>query len=249
MLRSEWQNAGGLRLGRRSRCVDANCRIVSLAPTRRAPAASQEEIAAEFGDAASEVSWPRPPPAADVTSKAIAFQWVDIDFYDGDPLPVHPRRELNVPGARSGIVPVLRMFGVTDAGNSVCAHVHGFTPYLWTAPPGPMGEEDILAFKDSLEKQMIGSKRGRMDACVRAVLLVPEKQSLLGYHGGRKQPMLQIFVATHACVSAAKGVLERGFSFGRFPPRSVRAAAAAAVLGALLPTPPCRPPAPAVPVL
>lgn len=171
------------------------------------------------------MSWPRPPPAADATSKSIAFQWVDIDFYDGDPLPAHPRRELVVPGARSGIVPVLRMFGVTAAGNSVCAHVHGFTPYLWTAPPGPMGEEDILAFKDALEKQLIGSKRGRMDACVRAVLLVPDKQSLLGYHGGRKQPMLQIFVATHACVSAAKGVLERGFSFGRFPPRSVRATA------------------------
>lgn len=155
------------------------------------------------------------------TTRHACAEWVDIDFYDGEPLAAHPRRGFAIPGARSGVVPILRMFGVTGGGNSVCAHVHGFTPYLWTAPPGPMSEEDVHAFKDALEKQMVGSKRGRMDACVRAVLLVPDKQSLLGYHGGRKQPMLQIFVATHACVSAAKGVLERGFSFGHFPPRSV----------------------------
>jgi DNA polymerase delta subunit 1 len=182
-----------------------------------------EEIAKEFGDTESETSWPRPTPPADWAAKAVAFQWIDIDNYDGEPLTEHPRRGagLILPGAHTGVVPILRVFGVTGSGNSVCAHVHGYTPYFWTAPPGPMGDADVIAFKDNLEKQLAGSKRGRMDECVRAVKLIPDKQSLLGYHGGRKQPMLQIYVATHNLVATAKGVLERGFSFGRFPPRSV----------------------------
>lgn len=34
-------------------------------------------------------------------------------------------------------VPVLRAFGVTDEGVSVCCHIHGFAPYFYTpAPPG-----------------------------------------------------------------------------------------------------------------
>lgn len=34
-------------------------------------------------------------------------------------------------------VPVLRAFGVTDEGVSVCCHIQGFAPYFYTpAPPG-----------------------------------------------------------------------------------------------------------------
>lgn len=34
-------------------------------------------------------------------------------------------------------MPILRAFGVTDEGFSVCCHIHGFAPYFYTpAPPG-----------------------------------------------------------------------------------------------------------------
>jgi len=47
----------------------------------------------------------------------------------GNPLP-------GMPGAKVGPVPVMRLYGVTSDGNSVCCHVHGFTPYFFvTAPP------------------------------------------------------------------------------------------------------------------
>lgn len=42
-----------------------------------------------------------------------------------------------MPGATSGPVPVVRMFGVTMEGNSVLAHIHGFAPYFFVpAQPG-----------------------------------------------------------------------------------------------------------------
>ena len=51
------------------------------------------------------------------------------------PAPARP-----LPGApppSQGSVPILRAFGVTDEGVSVCCHIHGFAPYFYTpAPPG-----------------------------------------------------------------------------------------------------------------
>lgn len=43
-----------------------------------------------------------------------------------------------MPGQLQGKVPIIRMFGVTDSGNSVCCHVHGFAPYFYV--PAPSGE-------------------------------------------------------------------------------------------------------------
>lgn len=48
-----------------------------------------------------------------------------------------------MPGQSQGKVPIIRMFGVTDAGQSVCCHVHGFAPYFYV--PAPNGENNPIA--------------------------------------------------------------------------------------------------------
>ena len=66
----------------------------------------------------------------------IAMQWVDIDMYMGAPLKVNPKKDQPVPGSSVGQVPIIRMYGVSEAGNSAVVNVHGFTPYLYCkAPP------------------------------------------------------------------------------------------------------------------
>ncbi len=40
-----------------------------------------------------------------------------------------------MPGQVQGKVPIVRMFGVTDDGNSVCCHIHGFAPYFYVSAP------------------------------------------------------------------------------------------------------------------
>ena len=142
---------------------------------------------------------------------SLAFQWTDIDMYDGDPLKENPRVGYGVPGVSRGAVPIQRMYGVTGDGHSVCCHIHGFTPYFWTVPPADMTEKDIPAWQQALEAQLAGSRaKSRIDVAIPQVQLVPEKQSLLGYHFNRKQNMLKVYTTMPNIVPTAKGVLERG---------------------------------------
>ena len=81
--------------------------------------------------------WRRPtPPPLDVSKDDLIFQQIDIDHYIGKPFP-------NMKGARSGPVPIVRMFGVTKLGNSVCCHVHGFHPYFYVPAPEKFSKEHI----------------------------------------------------------------------------------------------------------
>ena len=50
------------------------------------------------------------PPPLDPTQDKLQFQQIDIDHYIGKPIP-------GMPGAKSGPVPIMRMFGVTDKVN------------------------------------------------------------------------------------------------------------------------------------
>ena len=86
----------------------------------------------------------RPPPPADIASRAIAFQWVSIDMYTGDPLPSHPRGG-RVPGGNKRPVPIVRLYGSTEEGQSVCAHCHGFTPYCFAQAPPDLDPDDRSA--------------------------------------------------------------------------------------------------------
>lgn len=50
-----------------------------------------------------------------------------------------------------GKAPIMRMFGVTQGGNSVTCHVHGFFPYFYVTCPTYFKEEDHLSnFKVSM---------------------------------------------------------------------------------------------------
>ncbi len=74
--------------------------------------------------------WARPPPPTfSEETDCLTFQQVDIDYYTDKPMK-------GMPGAQTGTVATMRIFGVTRQQNSVCCHVHGFAPYLYvTVPP------------------------------------------------------------------------------------------------------------------
>jgi DNA polymerase delta subunit 1 len=136
-----------------------------------------------------------------------------MDMYDGAPLPENPRKGYGLPGARKGTVPILRMYGVTAAGNSVCAHIHGFTPYFWTSPPPGMEEKDIPAWQAALDATIGSAKaKARVDQGILAVEMVPNKQSILGYNFDRLQTMLKVYTAMPTMVPAAKSQLEGGLT-------------------------------------
>ena len=89
--------------------------------------------------AAQRKRWSRPPvPSAclDVAEADLNMQWLDIDMIGGAPLPANPNpRKKQMVGAQTGQVPVIRIFGVTDGGNSVVSYIHGYTPYGYFGLP------------------------------------------------------------------------------------------------------------------
>lgn len=57
-----------------------------------------------------------------------------------------------MPGQQVGRVPVMRMFGINDAGNSVCCHVHGFSPYFYVTCPPTFKDIHLGEFKVKIYK-------------------------------------------------------------------------------------------------
>lgn len=55
-----------------------------------------------------------------------------------------------MPGSNIPPVPIMRMFGVTELGNSVCCHVHGFSPYLYVIAPTNFNDHHCRLFKVSI---------------------------------------------------------------------------------------------------
>lgn len=116
-----------------------------------------------------------------------------------------------MPGAQRGPVPVMRVFGVTMDGNSVCCHVHGFAPYFYIGAPAGFDHTHCHPFKEALDKIVIGDMRSNRENLQEAVLEVSivQAQSMFGYHGEDKFSFIKITLALPRLIAAAKRLLER----------------------------------------
>ncbi|CAD6251806.1 unnamed protein product [Miscanthus lutarioriparius] len=140
--------------------------------------------------------WKRPRPA---------FQQLEIDYVIGE-----SHKEL-LPNS-SGSAAILRIFGVTREGHSICCQVHGFEPYFYIGCPSGMGPDDISRFHQTLEGRMKESNRSsNVPRFVKRVELV-QKQTIMHYQTQQSQPFLKIVVALPTMVASCRGILERGIT-------------------------------------
>ena len=104
-----------------------------------------------------------------------------------------------------GPVPVLRMFGVTRNGNSVCAHVHGFLPYLFVPAPRGFSEEHCAAFRSALNDAVISDMRSNRDL-KEAVVAVEmcRKSSIYGFYFNEISDFLRITLSLPKLVAPAR---------------------------------------------
>lgn len=157
--------------------------------------------------------WRRPPaPLLDPSSDTLVFQQIDLDYYLGETV-------AGMPGQSQGKVPIIRMFGVTDNGNSVCCHVHGFAPYFYVPAPNGFTSAHLVEFKKELNSAVLKDMRSNKDNISVTVLAVDitRKESMYGYHGKRIIDFLRITMAMPRLIAPAKRLLEQGFKFAHFP--------------------------------
>lgn len=68
-----------------------------------------------------------------------------VDHYQGAPTEFDPQlpRRVNQPQQKDEAkVPVIRVFGATETGQKVCAHIHGAFPYLYIEHHGSLIPDD-----------------------------------------------------------------------------------------------------------
>lgn len=160
-------------------------------------------------DEDGEGSWARPPlPSSNPSQESLIFQQIEIDYYIGPP-------RAGMPGQQSGRVPVMRMFGVNDAGNSVCCHVHGFSPYFYVTCPAIFKETHMADFKNALNKALLDDMKSNRERITDPVLAVEvvQRESIYGYHGNQSSQFLRLTLALPRLIPAAKRLLGEGKVF------------------------------------
>lgn len=147
----------------------------------------------------------RPPlQRLDPTKDTLIFQEVELDHYVAN---VYP----GMPGPQTGQAPIIRMFGVTKEGNSVCCHVHGFSPYFYVNLPDTFTVNDLAPFKNQLNDALIADIRGNKDGITETILMVEivKGKSLVEYQGDEDEPFAKITCSQHKFVPAAKRLLSQ----------------------------------------
>lgn len=140
----------------------------------------------------------------DSIKDTLIFQELELDHYIGTHYP-------GMPGAQSGPVPIIRTFGITKSGNSVCCHIHGFSPYFYINVPQSFSESDCKPFKTKLNEAVVADIRGgNKDGITDAVLALEsiEGKNLVEYTGEENQKFVKITVALPKFIPAAKRLLE-----------------------------------------
>ncbi|XP_030845112.1 DNA polymerase delta catalytic subunit isoform X2 [Strongylocentrotus purpuratus] len=159
--------------------------------------------------------WPRPPLAPiDPSKDSIVFQQIDLEHYIGSHIQ-------GMPGATSGPTPIIRMFGVTEAGNSVLCHIHGFTPYFYIPAPQNFVPEHCSKFRMCVNDAVLADMRSNKDNLTQAVLAVDvmQKENIYGFHGNKMMPFLKITMAYPKLIAPARRLLEAGLSVPPYPHR------------------------------
>ncbi|XP_065070198.1 DNA polymerase delta catalytic subunit-like [Rhopilema esculentum] len=186
-------------------------------PSQQSQKYDSQESVAGISDIVAENKnrWCRPaPPTIDPSKDSLVFQQFEIDNYVGSHLN-------GMPGLRDGPKPIMRMYGVTNNGNSVLCHVHGFVPYFFIPAPKGFVSEHCGLFQSNLNNIVLSDMRSNKDNVSQAIVAVEltEKESIYGFHNNTKIPYLKIYVSLQKLISPAKRILEAGFNC---PPYGLR---------------------------
>ncbi|GAB1214650.1 DNA-directed DNA polymerase delta [Aspergillus terreus] len=134
--------------------------------------------------------WERPPLGEfDPAKENVCFQQIDAEE-----------------GTLFGGNAAIRLFGVTEVGQSVLLHVTGFQHYLYIAAPGGFTKEDCDPYRAFLE-----SRLGSYQRTIQSVE-VTLRENIYGFQGNQKSWYLKITVTDPKSIARVRSALENGGS-------------------------------------
>ncbi|XP_056636918.1 DNA polymerase delta catalytic subunit [Diorhabda sublineata] len=145
----------------------------------------------------------RPPvPPLDPKKDTLIFQELELDHYTAN---VYP----GMPGPQTGKVPIIRLFGVNQTGNSVCCHVHGFSPYFYVNMPNNFPQNELFNFKNKLNDAVMSDSMYPKGQAPEAVLMIElvKGKSLVEFTGYEDETFAKITVALPRMIAIAKRLI------------------------------------------
>lgn len=111
-------------------------------------------------------------------------------------------------------VPIFRLYGVNEGGNSILAHLYGYVPYIYCSAPSGVKHTDLHKFTESLNNAVRNEVKQK-DAPEHIILglKIESKENIYGFHGNRKSLFLRIEIILPKFISVVKRMLETGFEF------------------------------------
>lgn len=144
-----------------------------------------------------------------------------IDHYQATPTKYDPRLRSDVPFfdlRKEPKVPVVRIFGSTETGQKVCAHIHGAFPYLYVEYDGSLHPDHVAAYIYRLHLSIdhalaVSYRRNVYDgnskyvAAITLVKAVPFYGFYVGYRFYLKIYMLNPMVMTRLSELLLQGII------------------------------------------
>lgn len=149
---------------------------------------SQDAEGLKHNNAEKDQMWDRPALSSfDSERDTLCFQAIEAE-------------EGTLPGNR----PTVRLYGVTEAGNSVMLHVRDFKHYLYVAAPMSFQPSDCAAFQAYLNAQVQS-----YTTAIYSVNLVM-RMNIYRYQGNVESPYLKITVTDPRLIGKVRSTIEEG---------------------------------------
>ena len=140
------------------------------------------------------------------TSQKLCFQQIDTDYYIGfDPISSQRSDERSKRA-------IIRLYGVTQSGESVLCHCIGFAPYFYCQTWHGFQKGDEEKLRNALNNRMLQNESSSKHKCneyVTKIVLV-EKQSIWGYNFGQNKRFLKIYTALPTLVPTIRRIIIDG---------------------------------------
>ncbi|KAJ3483431.1 hypothetical protein NLG97_g7306 [Lecanicillium saksenae] len=142
-----------------------------------------------------------------------------IDSYQATPTPYDPQLRNDIrpsQAAKGPKVPVIRIFGSTETGQKVCAHIHGAFPYLFVEYEGGLSQDEVGAFiyrlhlsiDHALSVSFRRNEQGPNSRFVARITLV-KGVPFYGYHVGYRF-FLKIYMFNPMVMTRLADLLQQG---------------------------------------